>query len=364
MSNLLVSRVSFGENYINKNVSKTQSSEQNLEDKKLSNNTKFLIGLSAVSAAVVGGLLIKHNININALKKQINDISKRIENSISINEQNSDYSRLFDSQITRKYLKDAEALPLKDKLNNLKDIDGILSYGIMFKNKLLRDMAYSNRPFYNSLPLDTKKAIGDKDLIKAVKLYKEYISNYSLNSKTMGKSIKESITNVFGNTSFVKSHTYDLTKESDSISLMMYEGGYHSAHIKKNGKIIPEGNKDCVSYNVYRNGNANFNPDGGNGQTYTNIKNEQITIQDGIAKNGKRYVTLLFPNIATDTERTEVGISVLSRDDKLTPAQKDLLSLKDKIITNEMHKLLSISVKKTENLNYDAILSLIQSIAK
>lgn len=76
MTNLLVSRISFGDNLINQQVTKPAQTVEKAKDNKLPDNAKIMIGLGALSTAILGGLLAHKCIKLNKLAKDNEQLNK------------------------------------------------------------------------------------------------------------------------------------------------------------------------------------------------------------------------------------------------------------------------------------------------
>lgn len=272
MSNLSVSRVSFGENLITQQAAKSVTTEPKSENNKLSENAKIMIGLGALSTVVLGSLLAHKCIKLNKL------------------------------------VKDNEQL-----------------------NKLCTDYK--------------------KDFINA---YESCISS-GTECKTAGKTIEESIANIYGKDCNIKPHTYDKSKEY-LIRTLEYGSGYGHTVIAPNNRfmVTPLDPNTGTKWTIVKD---------------VNTKNCEICITEGINKYGQRLVGITFP------ERMQKSIInqilIISKNNNYTPAQKDILKLKDKNFSGKEKCMLQAltTPELDENLeilhkgNFDAILSVIQHLA-
>ena len=265
MTNLLVSRICFGDNLINQQVTKPAQTVEKAKDNKLPDNAKIMIGLGALSTAILGGLLVHKCIKLNKLAKE--------------------YKTGF------------------------------------------------------------------------VETYQSFVHNGS-DCKTAGKTIEESITNIYGKDCNIKPHTYDKSQEY-LIGTQEYGSGYTNTVIAPNNRFCDVGlagiklNKD-MKWTIVKEGN---------------IKKGEIIISNGINKYGQRCVSITFPDRMGNGVNN--AIFVYSKDKNLTPVQKDLLKLKDKIFSvKEKSVLQELTFPKLSedkeiiyNGNFDAILSVIQHLA-
>ena len=265
MSNLKVSRVNFGESLINQQATKPITTEPKSDNNKLSDNAKIMIGLGAISTAILGGLLAHKCIKYNRLNKLCTDYKK-------------DFINAYESCISR-----------------------------------------------------------------------------GTECKTTGKTIEESIANIYGKDCAIKPHTYDKSKE---YLIRTLEDGSGYGHT-----VIAPNNRFMVTP---------LDPNTGTKWTIVkdvNTKNSEICITEGINKYGQRLVGITFP------ERMQKSIInqilIISKNNNYTPAQKDILKLKDKNFSGKEKCMLQAltTPELDENLeilhkgNFDAILSVIQHLA-
>ena len=322
-----------------KGTDNKESVNSNEKKPKMSDGEKVLIGLGAVAVLTIGGILVNKKIQLNKLNKAINSVKGRIANRVSFyNSVGSD--AFFDNKVLQGYIDDAAKLAKKEQLQRLEEIQSVIGSDRGFAQRLpAMDIS--------KLPKDVQDAIRVKDQLKATEAYIKYCDNLFHKSKTAGATVQESVENVFGKDTKIKPHTYDLSKESDRIATSCYTtgGGYTDVTVTSANQIADRLNwKSTIS-------------------TYTDLgsdlpQNALFSIRKKTV-DGKPVVTLVY----RDAFRDDVlnGIRLLSPDSKLTPAQRDLLKLKDcKSFPLTDFQTLTSSPGST---NYDAILSTIKTTA-
>lgn len=315
------------------------------KNQKMSDGEKILIGLGAVAALTLGGILVNKKLEINKLNKAIEQVKNGISNRFSINN-SLGYDAIFDNKILQGYVDDAAKLPKNEQLKKLKEIqstiekDRGLAQGLAAKDK-----AY--RLDISKLPKDVQAAINAKDQLKATEAYIKYCDNLFHKSKTAGDTVQNSIKNVFGKNTEVKPHTYDVSKECNRIATSCYTSGsgYTDVTVTSANQIADRLNfKNTIpTYSDIGNGLA---------------QNAMFSIRKKTV-NGKPVVTLVYRDALNKDAFN--SIRLLSPDSKLTLAQRDLLKLKDcKNLNLKDFQTLTSSPERT---NYDAILSTIKTNA-
>lgn len=278
MENLKISRVSFGDSLINQQAIKSVATEPKQDNNKLSDNAKIMIGLGALSTAILGGLLAHKCFKFNKLAKD----------NVQLNKLCTDYKNNF--------IEACQSLVCKGK-----------------------------------------------------------------ECKTAGKTIEESIANIYGKDCNIKPHTYDKSQEY-LIETLENENGFFTRLIAPNNKYYKEGflgsKLSCENMEVIKDGSP--------------VKGE-ISIKTGVNKYGQKCIELFFPSHqkgSDDIQQIVNAITIISKDGNLTPVQKDILKLKDKTFTEvdkELLKDLVLTTYRGEKAgfqgNYDAILSVIQHLA-
>lgn len=182
-----------------------------------------------------------------------------------------------------------------------------------------------------------------------------------------GKTVAERIKNILGADSKISPHNYDLTKEYPAIPVYRDQGGY------KDGLVIPRGIVELKKWQKHPSLTCTS-------ISYSHDSNNRLI---GL-KDEKRLVSGLNFKDPEDSREwgTKVIFRLLSPNDKLTPAQKDLEKIKkNPKLRAEAEKLFDEALKfmngndqngkiiyenlgKYEHLDYDVILSIIQSLAK
>lgn len=180
-------------------------------------------------------------------------------------------------------------------------------------------------------------------------------------SSNTGASVQETIQNVLGKNSSIKPHTYDVSREYHTMHVYRNQGGYKDGIFTRNGVI--------------------------DGKTYFSLypKSEKVIIHDAAFNLSKskatnnKVVRLSIKDPAGKGD-THIVFTLISPNNQYTPAQLDLLKLvknPDKIDISVLDKIFKFkpgndangklifeNLGKYENLDYDLILSVIQSMAR
>lgn len=194
---------------------------------------------------------------------------------------------------------------------------------------------------------------------KAAELAKEINSLPAQKPSNVGTTVQETIQNVLGKNSSIRPHSYDTAKEFHTMHVYRNQGGYKDGIFTRNGVI------DNKTYHSYPQSERTIIYEaafGGNTNRTTNNKVVRLSVPDP-----KR------------PEDTSIIFTLISPNNKYTPAQLDLLklvnnpdkidvSILDKIFKfkpgcDANNKLISENIGKYENLDYDLVLSVIQSMA-
>ncbi len=312
---------------------KPDKKTEQTEKKEISTGVKVGIGAVALAVSAVAGIAIHNKVvlnkAINTVKKDINQIIKRNE-SMNLNE-------FFDNKILQGQIDEVTKLPKKQQLKQLNQIKQDLNEARGLDVVLYRN----NSKEMEALPQAVKDAIAEKDQLKTYREYVKHCDNLFIKSKTAGSTIQESVENVFGKGTTIKPHTYDVSKEADRIGTSSYTSGsgYLDVTVKSDNQIVSQRNhKNIVS-------------------VYSNMQGEGI--RQGVTKEGKSFVEIVYKDTIRDDALN--CIRLLSPNSNLTPAQADLLKLKDaeKLPIEHFQKLTA----HPNETNYDAILSLIQTEA-
>lgn len=346
------------------------NTDSHKKDKKSdSNNTSgIVIGLAALAAAAIGGILIHKGVSAKKAAKSLEGELERAKSNIK---------NLFtnvgvkEEELAKRFA-EIEKLPKEEQLKEyqkLKQIQ-INASGMYYAQCGVAEghpyFIYSKRGV-TEYPANVKEALEKGNLLEAAELYEKYIQTLPerYRAKTTGKTIEETISNVFGKESKVKPHTYDLSKEGEEIIAQRDFGGYYEFSATKDGILYSKCGQaseldDCV---------INLN------MTRAHFKSESIKpdawIQHGIDKNSGKYVTLLQINdIIGNPKSTTTTIGLISKDANASAAQKDLLSLIehpekfDHSLIDTITRRDSVSCDTIVNLDYDLVLSAIQSMAR
>lgn len=344
------------------------------DDKKMKKSTQLMIGASALAVAIFAGVMLHKG---SAAKKAAENAAKEAEKlkkeisnrRSSMEVQLSDYAS--EEELAARFaeidkLPQPEQLAAYDRLNqvknniyNLKLIDGRCDL----------DTVVLRGGRVTGIPKNVQEAMGNGEWMRAGELFEEHVQSLpnTFRPKNVGETVEETISNVLGEGSKVKPHTYDLSKEGPEISSLRNCGGYYDVIATKDGVFYEGGGTTGLT-------KSRGNIDGFK-QSRTTAHahiNEDTTIIHGVNKDGK-YVTILnMPDTHVDTSGNalEIDLGLISRDGNMTPAQKDLLSLAEHPEKFNPDWILALTEKNSsmpigsENLDYNFALSIIQSMAK
>ena len=280
--------------------------EVQTEKKGFSKPTMILLGTSALATAAIGGLLYRNSAK---LSKEISNLKDSLIRQINFQKNDKDFCNIFNPDLLQGHIDEAA-----------------------------------------KLPKDVQDAIASKDQLKATKAYCDYCDTLFYPSSTAGANIAESVEKVFGKGNNIKPHTYDISKEADRIATAQYgAGGYHDITVLSDNRIASQLNhKNMVS--LYS-------------SSPTLSKTENAIISSGIV-DGKPVVTITYR--ALNRSDSINAIRLMSPNSQLTPAQKDLLKLKDSAASLDISDLGLTTLPKDSSYsqtNFDAILSAIQTLA-
>lgn len=345
--------------------------EKKQEEQKIDAKTKgqIMLGAAGLAAMSIAGILLKGKVAAkvpacveNAVSQSVDNITELVNTmrrNLSFKRNDENFCKFFDPDIIQKYIDDAMNLPEKEKADR---ITKIYKYYMDGRTKQLSISGMAN---ISDLPQDIQNAIKAKDYIKTSKLYGQYCDTIVHKAPTAGATVEESIKNVFANASEkIKPHTYDMAKESDNIVISDYYNGFRSTIVNKQNQMInPEINRSLgMSSDDFR---INCSPSG-------TIQRGKVLVGNGI-KDGKAFTTIEFPSYLeeTDGSRAKNAITLLSPNAELTPAQKDLLKLKDMSAEDiDLMANLTMCINNKDGyfggtlINFDAILSFIQTCAQ
>lgn len=333
-------------------TSKLKKDDRNLDaaDKKknLSTELKIGLGIGLLATIAIAGIAINKSRTkkiASEIEKEIRNYSDKIKNACEF-----PATYLYDSKITKKYLDDAMRLPQKERLERLKELDESSKISSFIRN----DALYGYDKEYTA---QLKDAIKSKDPLKVRTAYIEYVNSFDnvfLTVPTAGKTVEESIKNTFKGVSKhnIKPYTYNLSEEADRIFIAANNDfiGFHN-------KVILSGNR--VPHRL------NSSIDWDKAFTYSGQKipeKESLhRISQGIRKDGTPFVQLSYWGKVNTLGMNDApcSITLISPNKSLTPAQKDLLKLKDM----KDFPIDDFRVAGGSADNFDAMLSLIQTTA-
>ena len=322
-----------------------QSEEQPKEKQGLSTNQKVVIGTTAaigLTAATIGGILYSKG---RTLSKEIDKLAKNIKNKYEGLYQDEKLAELFDIEKVTQHINDALKLPKKkERLAKLQEIEKINDRGLAINLEQGADI--------KKLPQNIQEAIANKDHITASKLYAEYCDTLFAKSKTAGETIEESIENVFGKNSGIKPHTY-----TDDVDLVVMSdntvgGGLQIRIVNKDNNIASPLNHKAAE---------------GLTSSCTAPGHSSAKLTDGLPKitsgnyEGRTYVTITY---GESYNGPPFGLTLFGKkgSTEFTKAQKDLMELDVTNLTKEQIDLLSKIPRDNQNANYDAALSLLQTL--
>lgn len=328
---------------------KTEKPKKNTVKNFVSDN-KALVGVvcaTALSASIIGGIMFHKSQKLTKeIEKSYNNLIKWFENR----KNDEAFTRFFDPDISINQIKEIQKLSKKERLKALKEFDSINDRGLLISLK-------RNDKYLEKLPQNIQDAVKEKDYLKTKKLYAQYCDSLFNKSKTAGKTIAESVENVFGKETIVKPHTY-IPKNDELISMSNYGGrGYEAIAVMPNNEIAHRlnwktnmeiGKKgSCIAPGV-----LGHMPEG----------DATPIIQSG-KENGRHYVSISYG--PKDSGRPSYGFSLFSsKNGEMTQAQKDLLSIDTSKMSEDDIKLLYKLPRDCEKSNYDAVLSLVQTLAE
>ena len=345
------------------NTQSVKSSETKKDDKAQSHKTEYKVGLAiaatAISAAVVGGLLFKKGFLGNNVSKEIKTLKKSLEETIENQRKDESLKEFFDPEILQGYVDKTSKLGKKEQLEQLKDIYSTFDDPRRFPLEIgLQQSKVSTKLFDTSkLPKEVNDAISAKDEYIAIKEYAKYCDSLFSPAKTKGKSVQDAIIDVVGEKSYVKPHNYDLSKEADRIGTLQYTGGggYTDVTVTSDNMIPSSLNSKTVRLfngNEYNNMEVLRTCDKNNVNSFF--------LGKGVTEDGKPFVSISY----TDEARGDASntLCLLSPDSELTPAQKDLLSLQNAGDDFSI-KTLKYATLGPHKTDFNVILSVVQDLA-
>ncbi len=354
--------ISTKENIQIKTNSKNNADNKPSNNEKIKTATKLMIGATALAAVVVGGVLLhKGNVARKAAKEADEEL-KKIEENASIERSiviNTFKGKASEEEITAK-LAEIDKLPPNERIVAYKRLSSV-AFKDIEALKFARKGDFSDlKRGMQEIPSDVKEAMDKGYWIKAVELYESHVQKLpeTFKTKCCGNTVEETIANLPWAKSKVKPHTYDLSKEGEEIVSCTYHGKYHQITTTKEGVLHHDvKQKTSLSYD-----SADVFPKGSS-PTISSITGGTIT--HGLSEDGK-YVTI----IKTNDGIGNTSLGLISKTDKPSPAQEDLLSLiehPERFNQDLIKNLCDKTGPRPESapyFDYDLALSIIQSMAK
>ena len=195
-------------------------------------------------------------------------------------------------------------------------------------------------------------------------------------SDNAGETVAQTIENILGKDSAIKPHTYDTAREFHTIPCYRDQGGYKDGLVTKAG-IVDDINENIPDINLLSSAICHK-------QHLENVcRHDGINIYKGVVEGSTNKMVRFEMNDPSGGGGRQVIFSIISPNREYTPLQKDLLKLAEspeKIDTSVFDRIFKFKndvrdgkrisrediVKycgKYENLDYDLILSAIQSMA-
>lgn len=361
--------VQFSSQYSNVG-SQTAQSGKPVKKNKMSKTGKVMIGLGALAAVSIACISLKKSRNSKQIMNSIKWNFEGFRNSCEYSPRNSHFgfeqvnAKLAEIQ---KLSKAQQQKAMQAMYDSFKYADAVM---------LHMENGYSLPKGMNALPADVKLAYEKKELFKTADLMRQKLEQLpnARKLKNEGATVAETIKNTFGEKASINPHTYDLSKESPVIAVYRNCGGYKEGVVGKEGIYwddyftkIPDGK--CAGRAITS-----------SSQEYTRIfGTKAFSVQEGVLNvDGakRRVLRIMMDDPKGMGDGTKIEFCIMSPNAGYTPAQKDLL----KIVQNP--KKIDIKVFETIaamprslselqesgcyylNLNYDLILSAIQSMAK
>lgn len=369
----------------NPHVNKTPSFGENpepVEENKNSTGKKVLIGTGAalgIAGAVVGGIMYAKHARFN---KAFNEIADSINKYVKNIKNDEFFTSRFDlSKMDEVAASDIAAIrELKNtkSLKLLKDLE----QEYMLSSRLMRDsiQPYGLKSILEKSTTEEAKALqklvdekGDFQFVK--KYYLEELANvqkrvYQTQSKAAGKTAQETV-DLFIKEGLlpqgVKPHTYDLTKELD-LAVCNYTDstGFTERMVRSSlDGAIPKISEIQKAFSNIGGRNADF-------FAPYNTSPQKVSSQT-LANNVSKFksgdvnvVSLELPSAGQANgfdKSAHYYIGVGSRKGELTPLQKDIIDVGARLNDNERAAIAKL-LHHTEDMDYDAILSIIQHYAK
>lgn len=344
-----------------------------VQKKKVSTTGKVMIGLGALAAVSIACIALKKYRNpkqfMNSVKKlNFEDFQRRCQSSLLTQHFGSE-------QITAK-LAEIQKLPKAQQQQAMQALQDSLNHADIVRTYMNKTL---NLPKgMTTLPEEIKVAYEKKDLFRTADLMRQKLEQIPdvRKLKNEGATVAETIKNTFGPNSSITPHTYDLSLENPVISVQRNMGGYKDGIVGKKGLYWND------NFTKVPDGNCAISAISSSGQQYARaISGKGFSVQDGVLNvDGAKRRVLRFcmedPRcMDTNGNPTKLTFCLMSPTTQYTPAQKDLLKLAQNpnaLDINVFDTIAAMPKNRTEikelgdylNLNYDLILSAIQSMAK
>ncbi len=364
MTTLTISSMNHTNGTIQSNKSKNTDKVPNNKDNEQIKSVA-LKGLVALSSIVLAGLAIKKGLKIKDAIKN----SKEIYSQLQLI--NGDYY-VFANTVKSKA---NELLEIKNPIKRLAALKKVKEA----QNNLI--LINSHKKTSRKLPREMKELPAEVERLWQEEKYLEAADVFAAEVNKLptfeilpnaGKTVAETIEKTFGKNAAIQPHTYDLTKEADGMEIIFNDGGgYIYTTVGKNNKVFVERQKihDYLSGEIYNVKEVNHYTDVLPENLRETYKKMGLELQDGYIK-GHRVVNFnIRPRKNPDTLlMRHFCLRTVSNDGNLTPMQQDLIKLMehpDKIDPEIFHKIAEFEYGKGFlNVNYDLILSAIQTMAK
>lgn len=349
---------------------KFRAKHDNIEsdDKGMRKSTKIMLGATILAATTAIGIITHRKIKAGKAAKKLLHTIQHSKKSLKTRFENvgcaEEIAVKLDEIEKLSLPEQAEALHGLEKIHA--NIQKMQIYGENGQLYLKRGMT--------DYPAEVKNAIKEGRWFDAGELYEKYVQTLpnTFRTKTTGKTVEETIANVFGKDSKIKPHTYDLSQEGEYIISERDFGGFHDHLASKEGilyeRIIGDETSDLLyesisSHSVF-----------GDRSVKTPIK-EGFIIKHGV-QDGK-YVTILqgpTREVGTAGDKIPLRLGFISRGRGMSPAQKDLLSLAEHPEKFDASYIDKLTLRDSfdgiagdrgiVNLDYDLAYSIIQSMAR
>lgn len=211
---------------------------------------------------------------------------------------------------------------------------------------------------------------------------KDYVPNLNVFEKSskVGATVQETIENVFGKNSDITPHSYDITKEFDSIPIYRNQGGYKDGTATTMGTI--QNSVAGCKGGVRASAISHLCTANENGVTHLALEDGTHILSGTVSNYNNKVVQLCVPDVLGTRNKqsnTFIRFAFISPNNEFTPLQKDILKLAEhpEKINNELLRTLTQfkptntpdgaliyeNIGQYANLDYDLLLSVFQSMA-